>query len=328
MTGALLALLVAAAPTMRAAVDTTATTVGGTLDLTLQVTAEEGWVVAPPARELDLAPFRLRAVEPLPAAEGTGWLLRIVALESGEVVVPAVTLEARGPDGESAEVASEPVPVTVASNLPPQEAKPEGEGGAAEGDDGVAGGDDAAPGEAAEPEPAPMKPALDAPRDWVPLIIAAVAAAVAAALGFWILRKLRRRRERPVVAAPVAKTPLRPAWETALEELDRIAGADYVGKGLLDRQYVEVTEALRRYLEERYGVPALESTTADLGDLLQRTPIRMEISGRILSLLREADLVKFAKARPEPAAARSTESRARDVVLATMPKAEVTEAAA
>ncbi|MGQ0721781.1 MAG: hypothetical protein ACT4PE_09445 [Candidatus Eiseniibacteriota bacterium] len=321
MTGGLLVLLLAAAPVMRAAVDTTATTVGGTLDLTLSVDAEEDWVVAPPARELDLKPFRLRAVEPLPAAEGTGWKLRIVALEAGEVAIPAVTLEARGPDGEISDVASEPVPVSVASNLEPSEARPAGEGGATQGED-------APPAEAAEPEPAALKPALDAPRNWAPLIIAAVAAVVATALGFWILRKLRRRRALPTAVPQIPKTPLRPAWETALEELDRIAAADYVGQGMLDRQYVEVTEALRRYLEERYGVPALESTTADLGELLQRTPIRTENSVRILSLLREADLVKFAKARPEAGAARATEGRARDVVLATVPKVEAAEAAA
>jgi hypothetical protein len=313
MTAPLLLALVVAAPALRAAVDTTETTVGGTLDLTLEVTPAEGWIVAPPARDLDLAPFRLRAVEPLPPAEGGGWRLRIVALEAGEVAVPAVTLEARGPEGETAEVASEPVPITVASNLeePAPPTDPEAE-----------------PQQAAEPEPAAMKPALDAPRNWVPVIIAAVAAVVAAALGFWILRKLRRREARPAVAAPVPKAPLRPAWETALEELDRIAAADYVGSQLLDRQYVEVTTALRRYLEERYGVPALESTTSDLGELLQRTPIRAESSGRILSLLREADLVKFAKAHPEPAAARAAESRARDIVLTTMPAPEPAEAAA
>jgi hypothetical protein len=316
MTHLLAAVLIAAVPTMRATVDTAATAVGGPLELTLEVSEVEGWLVDPPAATLDLKPFRVRAVERLPRPEGSAWKLRIIALEAGEVAVPPVKLTARGPEGETAEVASEPIPVTVASNLPPP-TPPDG-----------AAGEEGAPPEAAEPEPAPLKPALEAPRNWLPLIIAAVAAVAAFALGFWLLRKLRRRRAKPAVAVPLPKVVLRPAWETALEALDRIAAADYVGRGELGRQYVEVTTALRRYLEERYGVPALESTTTDLGELLKGTPVRGETSARILSLLREADLVKFAKAKPETAAARASENRARDVVLTTMPKAETTEAAA
>jgi hypothetical protein len=171
-----------------------------------------------------------------------------------------------------------------------------------------------------EPAPADLKPALEPPRDWRPLLVAAAAAAAAAALGFWILRQLRRRRPHEAPPSPVRRAPLRPAWETALEELDRIAAADHVGHGALARQYVEVTAVLRRYLEERYGVPALEQTTTELAESLRNTPLRPEPAARVLALLREADLVKFAKADPAPADARAAETRAREAVNATIPR--------
>jgi hypothetical protein len=289
-------------PRLFAALDTTATTVGGALTLQLELEPSTGWQVEPPAKSLDLGPFRVRSVERLPRPDGAAWRLRIVAVEAGDVEVPAIRLAARGPEGESGECVTEPIPVHVESNLPSP----------APGDEG---------GEPQEPEPADLKPALAPPRDWRPVAIAAATAALVAALGFWALRRLRGRRRREAPPPPARRVPLRPAWETALEELDRIAAADHVAHGALGLQYVEVTAVLRRYLEERYGVPALERTTSELAESLRRTPLRPDLAARMLALLREADLVKFAKAVPSAADARATEARAREAVLATVPRA-------
>jgi hypothetical protein len=287
-------------PRLFATLDTTATRVGGALTLLLELEPSTGWQLEPPGKSLDLGPFRIRSVERLPRPDGAAWRLRIVAVEAGDVEVAAIRLPARGPQGESGECVTDPIPVHVESNLQP----PAPDGQAPE-----------------EPAPADLKPALEPPRDWRPLLVAAAVAAAAAALGFWILRRLRRRGRREAPPPPVRRAPLRPAWETALEELDRIAAADHVGHGELARQYVEVTAALRRYLEERYGVPALEQTTSELADSLRRTPLRPELAARVLALLREADLVKFAKAAPAPADARAVEARARETVSATIPRA-------
>jgi hypothetical protein len=288
-------------PRLFAALDTTSTTVGGALTLTLELEPNTGWQVEPPTKALDLGPFRIRSVERMPRPDGAAWRLRIVAVEAGDVEVAALRLPARGPQGESGECVTEPIAVHVESNLP--EPAP---------DDG---------GEPQEPEPADLKPAMTPPRDWRPLIVAAVVAALAAALGFWLFRRLRARQPGEAPPPPAKRIPLRPAWETALEELDRIAAADHVGRGAVALQYVEVTACLRRYLEERYGVPALELTTSELNEALRRTPLRTELAARALSLLREADLVKFAKAEPSSADARSTEPRAREIVAATVPPA-------
>jgi len=295
-------------PRLFATLDTTSTTVGAPLTLMLELEPSTGWQVEPPTKALDLGPFRIRSVERLPRPDGAAWRLRIVAVEAGDVEVSALRLPARGPQGESGECVTEPIPVHVESNLPAPPPATQDPG--------------APPGpEAEEPEPADLKPALVPPRDWRPLIIAATVAALVAALGFWLLRRLRRRRPGEAPPPPAKRVPLRPAWETALEELDRIAGADHVGHGAVARQYVEVTGCLRRYLEERYGVPALELTTTELNEALRRTPLRPELAARALALLREADLVKFAKAEPAPADARSTEPRAREIVTATVPAA-------
>jgi hypothetical protein len=308
---AALALLVVAAgaagesgqdrPIATATLDATeAAVVGGRLRLVVEIQDSPGWVVNPPAEGLALDPFRIRSVAELSRENGRAWELTIVPLEAGDLEVPKVSFTVRGPGGTTGEIATEPVPVKVLSNLPPPEAPADG----------------SAP---APPEAAPLKPALEAERNWWPVMAAAVVLALAAVAAFVLLRRLRARKPEPEEEV-VPKKPLRPAWELALEELDRIAAAQYVQRGELDRQYVEVTETLRRYLENRYGVPALECTTSDLNELLRRAPVGTETSARLLSLLREADLVKFAKAAPLPEDARATDGRARRLVEETMPK--------
>jgi hypothetical protein len=207
------------------------------------------------------------------------------------------------------ELSSPPLRVDVASNLPAPAGAP-------------------ADSATAAAKPADLKPALAAPRDWRPVWIAGAAALLAFALASALLRRLRRRRRTPQAAPARARKPARPAWEIALAELDRIAAERWVDRGELRRQYEEVTEALRRYLENRWGVPALESTTDDLRGLLRGSAVPPEVAGRVLSLLGEADLVKFAKGRPEADAARACEARAREVVRETIARLEPEEAAA
>ena len=218
------------APGVRAFLEPTATAVGGKIELLVEVDLPPGWLVEPPARDLDLSPFRVRAAWEIPREGGKGYRLVIVPLEAGDVEVPAVPLTFRGPDGDEVKLATEPLPVAVASNLPPPAA---GDGG-----------------EAGEPEPAALKPALEAPRNWIPILVAAAGLLLAALAAFLLLRKLRGRERKPTEAT-VPRKPLRPAWELALEDLDRIASAGYVERGEILRQYVEVTGTLRRYLEDR-----------------------------------------------------------------------------
>ena len=296
----------AAVPLLRTSLDTTATVVGAPLRLKIQPELPPGWLLAPPPPELDLDPFSLRRVSLVRSADAPGeaFLLDLVPLKAGELEIPGITLTARDPEGEDVSLQTEALPVQVDSNLPAPEADPDGE-----------------TGEPAAPAPADLKPALAAPRDWRPVWIAAGSLAVATILGFVLLRRLRRLRRRPGVpqAPRRSKRALRPAWEIALEELDRIAAADHVGKGQIARQYIEVTAVVRQYLEDRYGVPALESTTSDLRSFLDAAALGPDARTQVLALLGEADLVKFAKALPPQSAARASEERARAFVKRTTP---------
>ena len=80
------------------------------------------------------------------------------------------------------------------------------------------------------------------------------------------------------------------------------------------RHYEAVADALRDYLEEAAEIPARERTTTEL---LWSLPPRLAEGGlrrRVQDVLGEADLVKFAKLRPDPGDAAGYTGRARDLL--------------
>ncbi len=139
---------------------------------------------------------------------------------------------------------------------------------------------------------------------WIALGVAALALAAAAV---WWIR--RRRARRTVEEIPEVRLP--PDF-VALAELERIAAMGLPARGEFKQFYTLVTDAVRRYLEARFGVEALERTTFELLDDLARR--RLDVDG-LAALLNEADLVKFAKYKPDGARADDAMSLARDVVI-------------
>lgn len=157
----------------------------------------------------------------------------------------------------------------------------------------------------------PLKSQWEVGPNWLLWIaIAAGALALAALLVWWI----RRRRRR---AAPPAPRVVIPPDLTALTELERIEAMGLVARGEFKTFYTMVVDVVRRYLEARFGVQALDRTTGEILHDLERSGKRVE---RLDSLLNEADLVKFAKYEPQAAAANAAIETARAIVVATTPR--------
>lgn len=108
---------------------------------------------------------------------------------------------------------------------------------------------------------------------------------------FW---KKRRARQKGEVYVP----PLRPAHSIAMEELAMLKEKQLWQRGLVKQYYSELTEILRRYFENRYRLPALEETTDEIVAGLSKQTVDGPIVASAESILRRADLVKFAKYHP------------------------------
>ncbi len=150
--------------------------------------------------------------------------------------------------------------------------------------------------------PAPEAPPTAPPVSswwWLP---AALGAVVLLACGWG----LRRRRAVPPAPLPPGSRALR-----ELEDLEQLAQPGCDGSAL----HARLADTLRRYLAERFGLRALEQTTAEFLKSARPVP---QLAGPRQDLLREilerCDLAKFARAGVSPEDCRRTTALARALV--------------
>ncbi|MBN1925788.1 MAG: hypothetical protein JW798_08130 [Prolixibacteraceae bacterium] len=118
---------------------------------------------------------------------------------------------------------------------------------------------------------------------------------------FLLLYSIKRKKNnQPLFSLP--SKPKEPAHVVALRELDRIKDEKIWQQGKIKLYYSEITEVLRRYIEERFEIPALEQTSDEtIAAFRYRRSLMDEKSFENLKrILIQADLVKFAKFEPMP----------------------------
>jgi hypothetical protein len=133
----------------------------------------------------------------------------------------------------------------------------------------------------------------------------------------WVAWRGRRRAPTPAPASPpIAAVPPPEPLQPYQIALERLAAIETQRWGAQDvaRHYEAVADALRDYLEAAEALPARERTTAEL---LWSLPPRLSaglLRRQHESLFDEADLVKFARRRPDAAAAAAFLGRARTLL--------------
>lgn len=95
--------------------------------------------------------------------------------------------------------------------------------------------------------------------------------------------------------------PPRPAYEIAEEELDKLKRKKLWQHNKLKEFYSELTAIIRIYIENQFGIKALEQTTAEILNSAKQSKLFDNDTMAILSrMLLQADLVKFAKGEVNP----------------------------
>ena len=126
-----------------------------------------------------------------------------------------------------------------------------------------------------------------------------IIALIAAALAWGVILLFRRFKKNKSVDEPVRSPD--PAHLIAFRELEKLKQEQVWQKGELKHYYTRLTEILRQYLENRYGVCSLEMTTSETLEALVKTGFRKDESYTLIkTILNGSDLVKFAKYKPDP----------------------------
>ena len=240
-------------------------TVGDPVLLGLRIRRETGDVAVLMQNEGFLAPFEVRRQVPPAVREmSDGRVEETLAFELavyrvGVIEVPSLVLQVRTAEGDSGLITSEPIPVLVRSVKP-----------------------------AEMTDIRDVKPPVDIEAripGWLWFAVAVLAGVVAGTLWYW-----NRRRRKPEVEPP---PPI--VWP---DEVAKILRMRLLEKGAFKRYYSLLSEVMRRYLEDRVRVDAMECTTSELVQDLRRVSIGEAEVAALEGLLSEADLVKFAKLRP------------------------------
>jgi hypothetical protein len=168
-------------------------------------------------------------------------------------------------------------------------------------------------------KPKDIKPPVDVTLIWGDYAWAALSALALAVALYFIYRKWKRR---PRIQAAVPVTPApppRPPYDVAMEKLLELGRENLFGDGRGREFFFRLSDVLREYAEGRYGLLALERTTAELerefGPRYADEPAR----NGFLSLLGACDMVKFAKVAPVKTSADEALEKAVMFVRSTRP---------
>jgi hypothetical protein len=110
----------------------------------------------------------------------------------------------------------------------------------------------------------------------------------------------RRKNNKPIFFLP--QKPKEPAHIIALRELDKLKEEKIWQQGKTKHFYSELTNVLRQYIENRYGIQAMEQTSEETILSLKSAnclPDDLTVNN-LKKILSNADLVKFAKYEPFP----------------------------
>ncbi len=163
----------------------------------------------------------------------------------------------------------------------------------------------------------PIKDPIEAPYTFAeifPWMLLAIAILLIA--GFTIYFLVRKEKNVPFfVPRPKPKLP---PHEVALGALEKLNHQKIWQQGHVKIFYSRITEIIRIYIENSFEVRAVEMTTPEILESIKRTEINNNDIGILNEILELADLVKFAKFKPQPLENKEVMNRAFDFVKHTM----------
>lgn len=133
--------------------------------------------------------------------------------------------------------------------------------------------------------------------DYYPIIYGILLALFLICVIAYIIKRIRNRKS----LIPFKKEePKLPPHEQAIKELDEIKQQKLWQQGRNKEYYTLITETLRKYIVDRFGVNAMEMTSGEILDVLCKESEAKPVYENLKQILQLSDFVKFAKMHPLP----------------------------
>lgn len=123
---------------------------------------------------------------------------------------------------------------------------------------------------------------------WIPLVLLLLV------LLYFLYKKWKSK---PITEKVETKEKV-PSHIAALQALEDLKEKKLWHKGQVKEYYIELSDIIRTYIEERFNSPALESTSDEIISNLKRKSIDKGQIEKLSFMLKTADLAKFAKFNP------------------------------
>lgn len=114
-------------------------------------------------------------------------------------------------------------------------------------------------------------------------------------LGYYLYKRFHKTKLKEVETDPEL---LLPPHIAALQALDKIKSEKIWTEGKYKLFYTQVTDVLRKYMDRRFEIPAMELSSSEILDFFRKNKEAQPVYEQLKQLLMLADFVKFAKFNP------------------------------
>ncbi|NNC95547.1 MAG: hypothetical protein HKN92_08290 [Chitinophagales bacterium] len=162
-----------------------------------------------------------------------------------------------------------------------------------------------------------IKPPIEVPISFAeiwPWLIAGLLIIGIIALAIYLMK-----RQASKVSTPNTAVAQIPPHMLAMRKLDELENKKLWQQDRIKEYYSRLSEITREYIENRYRILALESTTDEILSNLKHELISIDDMEKLEKVLRLSDLVKFAKVKPLPDEHSASLVQMREFVRSTIP---------
>jgi hypothetical protein len=254
------------------------------LQVTIGVTGQQGVEIKPPAALTTSQAWKVPARPAEPGTRQPGWQQTFVVYPAapGQQVLQIEPFQYRNKPGPWSTASWTPLAVKVSTQITEADVN------------------ELRLRDITDIEKYPPAPSL---WEWAAWALAGLAAA--ALLAFGVRKWRQRRRSGPVLSAA--------QW--AQRELDRLLALNLPQAGEIERFHTLLSNVVRRYLENRFELPARRQTTPEFLRAMEGSSLLPAEQQKVLrDFLERCDLAKFARARPDAEECLATLAMARTFV--------------